>query len=147
MLSMLIKELMLRGDAGKQKESLRSFQKACIEKLEKELAENRNQRELLSQEKADLYESYALGEMDAVSYREKAEEMTEQNALLSVREKELLNELEGVREEFQKIEEDMRQIIRFSHMEKLTQEAVDTFIKRIYVYKDKRIEIEWNFRE
>ena len=36
-LSMLIKELMLRGDAGKQKESLRSFQKACIEKLEKEL--------------------------------------------------------------------------------------------------------------
>lgn len=146
-LSMLIKELMLRGDAGKQKESLRSFQKACMEKLEKELAENRNQRELLSQGKADLYESYALGEMDAVSYREKAEEMTEQNALLSVREKELLNELEGVREEFRKTEEDMRQIIRFSHMEKLTQEAVDAFIKRIYVYKDKRVEIEWNFGE
>lgn len=146
-LSMLIKELMLRGDAGKQKESLRSFQKACIEKLEKELAENRNQRELLSQEKADLYESYALGEMDAVSYREKADGLTEQNALLSVREKELLNELEGIREEFRKTEEDIRQIIRFSRMEKLTQEAVDTFIKRIYVYKDKRIEIEWNFRE
>ena len=43
-LSMLIKELMLRGDAGKQKESLRSFQKACIEKLEKELEERRNQK-------------------------------------------------------------------------------------------------------
>ena len=146
-LSMLIKELMLRGDAGNQKESLRSFQKACIEKLEKELAENRNQRELLSQEKADLYESYALGEMDVVSYRGKADGLTEQNALLSVREKELLNELEGIREEFRKTEEDIRQIIRFSRMEKLTQEAVDTFIKRIYVYKDKRIEIEWNFRE
>lgn len=73
--------------------------------------------------------------------------MTEQNALLSVREKELLNELEGVREEFRKTEEDMRQIIRFSHMEKLTQEAVDAFIKRIYMYKDKRVEIEWNFGE
>lgn len=146
-LSILIKELMLRGDAGKQKESLRSFQKTCIEKLEKELAENRNQRKLLSQEKADLYESYALGKMDVVSYKEKAEELTEQKYLLSVRERELLEEFEGISEEFRKTEEDMRQIIRFSRMEKLTQEAVDIFIKRIYVYKDKRIEIEWNFRE
>ncbi len=146
-LSMLVKELRLRGDAEKQKESLRSFQKACIEKLEKELTENRNQRELLSQEKADLYESYALGEMDAVSYRNKAERLAEQSSLLSGRERELLEEFEGISEEFRKEDEDMRQIIKFSRMEKLTQEAVDVFIKRIYVYKDKRVEIEWNFRE
>lgn len=146
-LSMLIKELILRGDTEKQKESLRSFQKACMEKLEKELVENRNQRELLSQEKADLYEGYALGEMDAVSYREKAERLAEESNFLSAREKELLEEIEGINEELRKTDEDMRQIIKFSHMERLTQEAVDAFIKRIYVYKDKRVEIEWNFRE
>ena len=45
------------------------------------------------------------------------------------------------------MEEDMRQVIRYSHMEKLTQELVDVFTKKIYVYRDKRVEIEWNFRE
>ena len=28
--------------------------------------------------------------------------------------------------------------------EKLT---LDTFVKKVYVYKDKRVKIEWNFRE
>lgn len=40
----------------------------------------------------------------------------------------------------------MKQIIRYSHIEELTQEVVDTFIKKVYAYKDKRVEIEWNFR-
>ena len=39
----------------------------------------------------------------------------------------------------------MRQIIRYSHIEELTQEVADTFIKKVYAYKDKRVEIEWNF--
>ena len=38
----------------------------------------------------------------------------------------------------------MRQIIRYSHIEKLTEEVADVFIKRIYVYKGRKIEIEWN---
>ena len=41
----------------------------------------------------------------------------------------------------------MKQVIRYSHLEVLTQEVVDVFIKKIYVYKDKRVDIEWNFRE
>lgn len=47
----------------------------------------------------------------------------------------------------EKLGEDMRQAIRFSHMETLTQEMADIFIKKIYVYKDKRVEMEWNFKE
>lgn len=50
-------------------------------------------------------------------------------------------------EELERIEADMKQIIRHSHMEELTQELVDTFIERIYVYRDKRVEIRWKFRE
>ena len=41
----------------------------------------------------------------------------------------------------------MKQVVRYSHMEKLTQELVDTFVKKVYVYKDKRVEIMWDFRE
>ena len=40
----------------------------------------------------------------------------------------------------------MKQIIRYSHIEELNQEVVDIFLKKVYAYKDKRIEIEWNFR-
>ena len=39
----------------------------------------------------------------------------------------------------------MKQIIRFSHLEELTREVVDVFIKRITLYRDKRGEIIWNF--
>ena len=39
----------------------------------------------------------------------------------------------------------MKQVIRNSHLEKLTQEVVDTFLRKIYVYNGKRVEIEWNF--
>ncbi len=56
-------------------------------------------------------------------------------------------ELEQLREEYRRAEEDMKQIIRYSHLEMLTQEVVDIFIKKIHVYKDKRVEIMWNFRE
>lgn len=55
-------------------------------------------------------------------------------------------ELIKLEAEYEKLEEDMKQVIRYSHMEKLTQELVDVFIKKIYVYRDKRVEIEWNFR-
>ena len=55
-------------------------------------------------------------------------------------------ELLKLEAEYEKLEEDMKQVIRYSHMEKLTQELVDVFIKKIYVYRDKRVEIEWNFR-
>lgn len=54
--------------------------------------------------------------------------------------------LERLEREYQKAEEDMKQVIRYSHLEKLTQEVVDTFIRKVFVYKGKRVEIEWNFR-
>ena len=55
--------------------------------------------------------------------------------------------MERLREEYRRAEEDMKQVIRYSHLEALTQEVVDIFIKKIYVYKDKRVEIVWNFRD
>ena len=65
---------------------------------------------------------------------------------LSVLEEEAIEKLSRLENECQKAEEDMKQIIRYSHIEELTQEVVDTFIKKVYAYKDKRVEIEWNFR-
>ena len=52
-----------------------------------------------------------------------------------------------IEEEADRDKQDMKQIIRYSHLEALTQEEVDVFIRRVEVYKDKRVEIEWNFSE
>ena len=71
--------------------------------------------------------------------------MAERFVSLAVKETDAAQKLDELQNEYQKAEEDMRQIIRYSHIEELTQEVADTFIKKVYAYKDKRVEREWNF--
>ena len=146
-LTMLSRELMVRGDAAKENRNLVSFQKSCITRLEKKITECRGMKKQLQAEADALYESYALGTVQAASYRQKADGIKEQVALLAAEEETYGKELERLREEYRRTEEDMKQVIRYSHLEVLTQEVVDIFIKKIYVYKDKRVEIVWNFRD
>ncbi len=144
-LLMLNKELMLRGNAMKQKENLSSFQQAGIRSLKKKLEEYRQEQKQIQTEKDGLYERYALKELGAEEYRRRAEALAERFVSLSVKETDAAKKLDELQNEYQKAEEDMRQIIRYSHIEELTQEVVNTFIKKVYAYKDKRVEIEWNF--
>lgn len=144
-LMMLNKELMLRGNAMKQKENLSSFQQAGIQALKKRLEEYRQEIKQVQVEKDILYERYALGQLDGKEYRKRAGELTEQLSFLSVKKDEAAMKMAALESEYQKAEEDMKLIIRYSHIEELTQEIVDVFIKKVSAYKDKRIEIEWNF--
>ncbi len=146
-LTMLSRELMVRGNAAKENRNLVSFQKSGIARMEKKITECRGRKKQLQAEADALYESYALGSVQAVSYRQKADEIKEQVALLTAEEEKHGKELERLREEYRGTEEDMKQVIRYSHLEVLTQEVVDIFIKKIYVYKDKRVEIVWNFSD
>lgn len=144
-LMMLNKELMLRGNAMKQNESLSSFQRAGIQSLKKKLEECRQEQKQIRAEKDNLYEQYALKAISSEEYQKRSNELTERLSSLSVRESDTEGKLSVLESEYQKAEADMKQIIRYSHIEELTQEVVDTFIRRVYAYKDKRIEIEWNF--
>ena len=146
-LTMLNRELMVRGDAIKEKQNLASFQKSCIAGLEKKTADCRNRKKQLQAEADTLYESYAFGTLQGASYRQMADSIKEQIFRLSAEEKRHGAELERIREEYSRTEEDMKQIIRYSHLKALTQEVMDIFVKKIYVFKDKRVEIEWNFRD
>ena len=144
-LMMLNKELMLRGNAMKQNESLSSFQRAGIQSLKKKLEKCRQEQKQIRAEKDNLYEQYALKAISSEKYQKRSNELTERLSSLSVKESDTAGKLSGLESEYQKAEADMKQIIRYSHIEELTQEVVDTFIRRVYAYKDKRIEIEWNF--
>ena len=146
-LTMLNRELMVRGNAAKESKSLISFQKSYITKLERDIAECQSRKKQLQAEADTLYERYAFGALQATTYRQKADSIKEQLSQLSEEEERDIEDLEQVRDEYSQTEEDMKQVIRFSHLEILTQEVVDIFIKKIYVYRDKRVEIEWNFNE
>ena len=144
-LMMLNKELMLRRNAMKQNESLSSFQRAGIQSLKKKLEKYRQEQKQIRSEKDNLYEQYALKAISSEEYQKRSNELTERLSSLYVKESDTAGKLSGLESEYQKAEADMKQIIRYSHIEELTQEVVDTFIRRVYAYKDKRIEIEWNF--
>ncbi len=89
---------------------------------------------------------YVSGELQVGAYHKRADELAGQISVLSAKELEATAELSGLEDEYRRMEDDMKQVIRYSRLEELTQKAVDAFIKRIYVYKDKRVEIEWIFR-
>lgn len=144
-LMMLDKELMLRGNAMKQKENLSLFQQAGIQSLKKKLEECRQEIKEVQAEKDTLYERYALKELDGKEYRRRVSGLTNRLSSLFIKKDETAMKLVALESECRKAKEEMQQIIQFFHIEELTQEVVDIFIKRVYVYKDKRIEIEWNF--
>ena len=151
-LLMLHEQLLILGSAEKQKERLSAFQQASLRALKKRLELYRREKKKLQTEKDILYESYAMHRFDEFrehgreEYRIRAGELTRRISDLSVKENEASERLAAAERECAEAAEDMKQIVRRSHIEELTQEAVDTFIRRICVYNDKRIEIEWNFK-
>lgn len=144
-LTLLIQELMVRGNAEEESKSLLLFQKTCIARLEKRAAASQDRQKRLLEEAASLYEKYALGLVQAISYRQRADCIREQVCALSVKEQQDRNEQKRLQEECRRAEEDMKQVIQYARLESLTQDVVDTFVSKIYVYRGKRIEIEWNF--
>lgn len=134
-LLLLNKELMLWGNVIKQEENLSAFQKAGIRALKSRLQEYRQEKKRVQAEKDALYEQYALAQIPLAEYQKKAKQQTERLAALSMAEKEAAERLTRLESECPKAQD----------IKELTQEAVYTFIKKVYVYKDKRIEIEWNF--
>ena len=144
-LFMLNKEMMLCGDAVKQNQSLMSFQKAGIASLKRKLEEYQSEMKKARAKKDSLYEQYALSGLTKEAYQNDANELAEKITLLSVKSEEMARKLALLESEYRKAEEDMKQVIRYSHIEKLTQNVVDVFIKKVQIYRNKKIEIQWCF--
>lgn len=146
-LTMIHKELMFRGEAGSQGKGFRALRKSRLSVIKNQISDLKRGQEQIQASKDGAYEEYVSGGMTPDEYRKRANELNQQAELLSEQLHEWQGELSVLEEELERVDADMKQIIRYSHMEKLTQELVDAFIERIYVYKDKRVEIKWKFRE
>lgn len=136
-LLMLNKEISLRADAERHGKNLLLYRQLQISILKKQMAGYRQEQKLLQAEKDLLYESYASGYISREEYKEKSGRLTEKISRLSV----LQN---NKKEEFVHIEQNLKP---YFNLRKMTQDIADIFIKKIYVFKNKTIEIEWTFRE
>lgn len=146
-LTMINKELMVRGETVRQEKSLQMLLGNKFAAIKDQIADLQREKNQMDVSKDEVYQEYASGKITPEEYRARADELDRQTGLLSGQLRERQEKLFVLEEEQEKLEADMKQIIRYSHMEELTQELVDTFIERIYVYKDKRVEIKWKFRE
>lgn len=146
-LTLLNQELMRRGDLLKQHKNMEEFQKNALQKLSDRESECKRRYQDMQKQRDSLYIGYAAGEMGAQEYRDRAGGLAVQMKDLSCEIEKTEAEYGRIREESYRDKEEMKQIIRYSHLEELTQEVVDTFIKRVVAYKDRRVEVEWNFVE
>lgn len=139
-LRMINKELRICGETVRHEvtnilsENSHSF--ICIKKIN----DLKSQQKKLQILKDDLYEKYADGNITIEEYREKADRLTEHTEFLSV-------QIISMQEEYQKNYDNIKRLLQEFHIEKLTKETVNVFISKIYVYNDKRVEIEWNFSD
>ena len=143
----LYEELKRRGDQVRQKESLEICLKKAMESLRSTYQSCQAQCSELASQKNAMYVLYVEGRMGAEEFRRQADLTHGQIAELSQKQREAEGQYKWVDEVSRRSKEDMKQMIRFSHLEELTQEAVDVFIKRITLYRDKRVEIAWSFRD
>lgn len=144
-LFMLKWEFMLCGNIIKEKRILLLYLKENIKRLKQKLYDYRKQKRLAQTGKDASYEKYALGDISEKTYRKETEEFTERIIFLSAKEEKTEKEIIRWKEECQKIEEDMEILFQYLHIEGLTQDVVDTFVKKVYVYQRKKVEIVWNF--
>lgn len=140
-------ELMRRGNLLKQRENLEESRKRIADELRRIRAECRCRYREVQAEKDVLYQNYAEKQIRAEEYRKRADELMGQMEELERRADEAKMRQEQMEEERNSDKQDMKQVIRFLDLTELTQEAVDAFIKKVTLYKDKRVEIEWNFAE
>lgn len=146
-LKVLYEELKRRGNQIEQKEKLELFLSKILSSLDNICQVCEAQcRELISQ-KDVLYVKYAGKQMGADEYRCQADLIDGKIKELTQKKEEAEKRYRQAEEARSKNKDDMKQIIKLSHLEGLTKDVADTFVKRIKLYRDKRVEIEWNFTE
>lgn len=146
-LQSLNKELLWMSDLASGKNRLLEAQKAIMAKLKEQLRFSKEESRKLQKKKDQVYEKYAAGKTSSQKYQLEAQEIDQKVLKLRDKTENLNEQLNQMEDEYYTEVDSVKNLIRYSHIESLTQEIVDTFIKAIYVYHDKRIEIEWTFTD
>lgn len=143
-LVMLKRELVLRADAKRLEENMVLFYKPCINKIKKQIENYKTGQKRAQAEEDLLYEKYALGKITREEYQYRKMKQEEKIYVLVLMEGKKQEELSDIEKKIN-TGGSMGHITNYLNLEKMSQDIADIFIKRIYVYKDKSIEIKWSF--
>lgn len=143
----LKKEWELRIDTERQKKAIEALFKQLLERLKKQVKDYMLKQQNVQLEKDLLYENYAFKNITEEEYKEKSAYLSEKIAYLHLMVKSTSQKTTQIKKEQLKLNSSAEQIVYYTGIEKMTQEIADIFIKKIYVYKDKSIEIEWSYSE
>ncbi|MDE6234079.1 MAG: hypothetical protein K2M60_12155, partial [Lachnospiraceae bacterium] len=116
-----------------------------IKEEEKNLKCLENQLKELTNNKALLLENYHTGILNKEQYKDKKNEITYKLSELQLQYEKEENEIKKQREEINDFPMDVEEIFRYSGMDCLCRDMVETFIKRIEIDGYKNIDIYWTF--
>lgn len=143
----------LQEEADKQTDIQRVLVKANDEAKQK-LAEVDERRKRLSEELKDLqteetrlYETYALerkGREDYIKERQKLQEKIKQCMDMQ---QEMDGYMQTLKDKISEEESGIHEYVLSHGLTELTKEVVDRFVKKIVIYDEKNIEVEWNLDE
>jgi hypothetical protein len=144
-MAMVTKELMKLADLRASKEAVKWAMKERMGALEGKIRAVKRREEELDQETFAAYESYVDGAMDEEEYRKEKARINEAVAECAAQISRYRQDLEASERVYTDNADDLKNVLRHSGIERLTQEVVDDFIKKIRVYRNKTVEIEWVF--
>lgn len=122
--------------------------------IEKELKDADNRRKQISEKLKDLqneqtviYEEYVFKKKGREEYIEEKQKLQEQIEQYMDMEEEMDKRIETLKAKLIEIESDVYEYLQNHSFTELTEEIVDKFIKRIVIYDESNIKVEWNFSE
>ncbi len=142
---MLKMELVLRADTARQKGNILLFYQQCTGCLKKQAAAYKKEKKQAQAAKDLLYEKYALGDMGKEKYKEekrKLEEKISSAVIMAEKKQDKLLYIETLLSGTGK-----GQIINCLELGEISPAIADIFIKKINVYRNKSVEIQWTFSE
>lgn len=144
-LTMLNKELIRLAEFSllleSQKQDIKvqlSKEKAELRKYEKSLSEK-------EKEKQARYMDYVKGDISAEIFKQESKLIDKMCSDLSVKIENINDKIGELMGEYHRDYKDMKEMLRYSGIQKLTQEVADLFIDKIYLYDGKRVEVKWSF--
>ena len=113
-LTMINKELMVRGETVRQEKSLQMLLGNKFAAIKDQIADLQREKNQMDVSKDEVYQEYASGKITPEEYRARADELDRQTGLLSGQLRERQEKLFVLEEEQEKLEADMKQIDRKS---------------------------------
>lgn len=126
-----------------QEQMQQSMRKQHEDSIEAYKTESADCEKCQEQIKIQNYEKYHEGQMNQNQFMEVKKQLEEERERLQKRVQELEELINGEKEILMKKNVPVEQMLKYLGYEKPTREMLEEYVQGIYVYDDRRVEVEW----